>query len=126
MKRFLFACLCILLFAVFAQAQVAITFGWDPSIDAGSPTHQVTYKLYLCSDEALTNCTGTSAGTNLELRVIVSAGLTYVYATALWDAVEGHPELGQAESGKSNILPTRVWVPPGNPGNFKIKIVTVP
>jgi len=128
MKTFILTALLMILFVAVAEAQVNITFGWDPSADGPGPAdNPIKYKLYKCTDAGATICTAVDAGTALELTQSVTTGVTYWYVTAynMGLVVDGVPS-GIQESGKSNILKLVVNQPPGNPKNAKVRTYSVP
>jgi hypothetical protein len=118
----------MLLAAGFAVAQVNVRLAWDASADdAGEGENAIQYRLYRCSDEALTACTATETGRALESPVIaLTHGQTvWFYATA-WRyalAVDGATSSDKLESGKSTVLRVRAFSPPGNPEKSRIQVV---
>lgn len=116
--------LCVLALPAFSQ--INVTFAWDASDSVSTPTHPISYRLYSCADEALTQCVTHETGQALEKQLTFSAGSqSWIFARCYWDAVEGQPTAGVLESGNSNVLLIRVFSPPGNPKNPHVKVVTV-
>ena len=122
--------MCVLLLAlpVFAQEQISVNYQWDASPSPASPDNPIKYRLNICTDEALTACTPYEAGTALTLSVPMASGRYWAYVTAYCYAVSADNPDGPftggplEESDKSNIVPSRVNVPPGNPANAKIHL----
>lgn len=116
----------LLIFLLLSSAACAadITFQWDASITPSLPENPILYSIYVCTDAALTQCANNNAGQSLTLIVRLNSGVYWVYATARNYAVvsDGIPQGPIQESDKSNILAFRIQVPPGNPGNVKIRI----
>lgn len=134
MKRALLILTMLVLLAAPAIAQVGgtvnATLVWDKSSDDSrdpASAHPIGYKVHVCLNAAGDNCqTAIDVGTALEKPVqLAPNSLTFYFITAYWDAVEGCADCGIQESGRSNILRVQVFNPPGNPGNAKVKVVTV-
>lgn len=126
MKRFaLVLCLLVLAAPLMAQS-VPVTYQWEASAPSSTPV--AGYNLYVCPSSALTGCAKHDAGNNLTFNVSMTSGSYWVYVTAYGYAVtadnpDGPYQSGELiESDKSNTVPTRVHVPPGNPKNFKVQV----
>ncbi len=129
MKRII-CILFLVLLAAPAMAQITRTFAWDASASASTapPGNPVKYRLMKCTDQALTACTVVDAGTALQADLTLTDGTCYILARAYWFAlvVDGIPQgTDTVESGNSNVLRAEVKIPPGNPGNARIKITQV-
>jgi hypothetical protein len=128
--KYLLAVMCLLLlaFPCMAQQTVDVTYSWDAvTPPVPDPTNPVKYKFHLCTDSQLTQCSEIDTGTSTELSVPLASGAYWPFVTAYCYAVSAEnpdgPYVGGPvmESEKSNVVPTRVIVPPGNPGNAKAK-----
>lgn len=110
-----------------AAQSITKTFAWDASTTTSTPENPIRYKFYVCPNQTYTNCTIGDAGTALEFQYPLVTGVSYVYVTAWYNAltVDGVPTSDVLESGKSNILKLEVRVPPGNPGNARIKVTQI-
>lgn len=132
MKRilFVFSVMLVMRVATFAQS-VNITFAWDASSDAGNfpATNPVKYRLNvsatappyatLPADRQIVE-----ADTALEAVRPFTRGSYFVFATAyacavVSDGICQGTEI--AESGASNVLKIDVSIPPGKPGNYRIR-----
>ncbi len=120
-----------------AQVPVEITFAWDASgDDTRDPAslNPVKYRLHTSAtapvDGAIpAGAISHEAGTALELMLPLTAGSYYVFATCYWCAVVSDGACsGNAtvESGPSNVLRLLVQVPPGNPRNYRVRIIGIP
>jgi hypothetical protein len=129
MRRvFLFLLLALLAAPAWSQ-QITKTVAWDASSSAATAPvdNPVKYRLYTCADQTFTGCQVQEAGTALEIPHTFQSGTVFQFATAYWYAlvVDGVPQGDIAESGKSNVMRVTVQIPPGNPGNAKIRVVDV-
>ena len=117
----------LLLFGSALMAQsVSLTAVWDASATVGSPENPIKYRVYVSAQPpGGTPVTPYEAGTSLTYAVSFTTGNHYVWVTAYWFAnmADGVP-VGTdiAESGPSNVVNVKIQIPPGNPGNAKIRI----
>lgn len=126
MKRLMLVIVGLMFLGVSAFA-ASISYYWDAAVPDAKQAMPEGYHFYVCSDSGLATCQMHDAASALTYTVDLASGSYWLYAVGYIHEITGTDANGPYSSGaiiesaKSNVVITKVQVPPGNPSNVKIR-----